>query len=453
MTKSLLSRLCLSLTLTLLASACGNVRFTSGTSSSGVAGAAGTLTGGNDGGGGTTGTTGTNTGGNDGGYTTPGNPPPSGPRTVTYNSTVPPVNNQVDILLVVDNSSSMAIAQKQLGSQLNQFATTLSNLNIDWQMCMTVTTFSTIGGTCQPSTCLPNVDNPSGADLCYTSTCVGNACTGNCSGGTQYWGTSYPWQGYTPPAGATQYILKPGTSNLANIFSSTVQAVGDTDLNTGDERGIKAAFNHFANAQANVANAGGCYRQGSSVAVIVLSNEDERSVGGNYGLLNAKDSVQLAFYNPNGANLALDSQESPAALVSQAANIFGSGTRFVFNSIVVEDATCQTQQDTTPDPNTNLTSFSYLGNQYLATSALTNGGTGSICSSDFSNTMNVFAQQINQVNSMATFTLECAPVSGTLQVTVNGAASTAYTVSGATLTFNPALVSGQTLGLTYNCAN
>lgn len=451
MAKSIIVRLCLSITLASLVSACGNVRFTSGSGSSTNASQAGAGSGNNGSNDGNTTTgNGGNNGGNDGNLViTPGSVPPSGDRQVNYQGMVPPASNQVDILLVVDNSSSMSVAQGKLAAQMGGFATALSKLNVDWQMCMTVTTYSTIGGTCAPTTVVPNADNP-GASLTFTSTCVGGVCTGNCTGGTQYWGTSYPWQGYTPPAGANQYILKPGTANMAGIFQNTITAVGDTDMNTGDERGLKAAYNHFANAQAGIANAGGCYRPGSSVAVILLSNEDERSVGGTFSLLDSRDVGQQNFYS-QAANgfAALDNQESPAAILSQAENIFGQGTNFTWNSIVVGDANCQSEQD---QPVNNVISFAYVGNTYLKASALTNGGTGSICSSDFSNTMNLFAQQLGKVNTLANFTLQCTPESGTLVVTVDGNVSSSYTQNGAMLTFSPALVSGQSLDITYHCS-
>lgn len=77
-------------------------------------------------------------GDDDGDPTTP--PPSSQTRDVTTSHTVQSNQNKVDLLLIVDNSSSMNVDNLKLAERLNNFVTQLESSSIDWQMCLVVTT-------------------------------------------------------------------------------------------------------------------------------------------------------------------------------------------------------------------------------------------------------------------------------------------------------------------------
>lgn len=334
-------------------------------------------------------------------------PTPNTPRTVTYSSVVPANPNKVDILLVIDDSGSMKTDQLKLASKLSGFASQLesSSVPMDWQMCVTVTRDQLISG-------------------------------------KYYWGASVNWVGYSPSSGTPQYVLKKGTSGLNDIFNQTINAIGAGVAGSGDERGIKAAYHHFYNGEPGVAGTSGCYRKDAAVAVIVISDEDERSVGGDC------TRVKTNMNEDPATCKALESADMPNNLLTQAKSVFGTNARFTFNSIVVADAPCENTQDSTADEKGDRAP-SHQGLKYQEMSRLTNGGIGSICAADFSANLNVFKDKI--ANSLSNLTLECAPVAGTLSVSINGVSTTDYTLTGASLKFNNAVVEGKTVSMTYKC--
>ncbi len=378
---SVLNRLCTLIVSVFLLSSCGNVRFNAGTAEKSI-----------DPGITDTGNTTTNNGGT--------------PRSVTYSSVVPTNLNKVDILLVIDDSGSMKTDQLKLANKLSGFASQLENssASMDWQMCVTVTRDQLISS-------------------------------------KYYWGASVNWVGYTPVSGP-QYVLKKGTTGLNDIFTRTINAIGAGVPGSGDERGIKAAYHHFYNGEPGVAGTSGCYRKDAAVAVIVISDEDERSVGGDC------KRIKTNMNEDPASCLPLEAADMPSTLLTQAKNVFGTNVRFTFNSIVVADSTCEKIQDETADSN-GVKAPSHQGLKYIEMSKLTNGGIGSICEDDFSTNLNIFKDKI--LNSLSSLTLECSPVASSLSVSINNVATTDYTLSGANLKFNNAVVEGKTISMTYKC--
>jgi hypothetical protein len=346
---------------------------------------------------------------------TPGSTPTPTPTTshrVTYNSTVPIASNNVDILLIIDDSGSMENDQKKLSGKLSTFASMLENqaiLPIDWQMCVTVTRAQSVPGR-----------------------------TGT------FWGASINWVGYTPPAGTPQYVLKKGATNLNDIFKNTINAIGAGVAGSNDERGLKAAYKHFYNGDPNASDGSGCYRKGSSVAVVVISDEDERSVGG----VQSRVKSAAPMYEAASSYQVLETEDMPSTLLGQARGTFGQNVRFTFNSIVVSDNTCEATQDAEKDSR-GVLSASHLGTKYIEMSHLTAGGIGSICDADYSSNLNLFKDKIS--NSLASLTLECSPIANSLVVKVNGVQTNDYTLTGANLKFNSAVSEGKQVNLVYDC--
>lgn len=311
-------------------------------------------------------------------------------RSVTYEKLVQPTDNKVDILMVVDDSNSMAPENTKLAQKLQGFVAGLTTSGIDWNMCATVTRSQDV----------------------YNN-------------GTYYWGASRNWVDYL---GSPAWILKTGAADPYGIFTKTIAAIGAGWAGSDDERAIRAAW-----ASVEYAKYNNCYRPDASIAVIAISDEDERSVGGN----------QAFEYYP-GEMKFLEFEDQPEALVNKIRQEFGIDKRFTFNSIIVKpgDTTCMAEQDAGG-------AKSHYGYKYRDLSQLTNGATTSICGADFSTNLNYFKDRI--VNTLASIPLECAPV-GTINVTVTPSMGAfATSVVNNNLVFNPAIPAGRTVKLEYNC--
>lgn len=325
-------------------------------------------------------------------------PPEIMTRNVNYNSLVSPPNNKLDLLLVIDNSNSMLQDNQKLAARLSSFVNDLASSSIDWQMCVTVTSTLNVNG-------------------------------------NQVWGASVLWANYVPPGGTNAWVLKSGTGNLNNIFVDTIASIGAGWDGTDDERGLKAAWWHLYHGDIRYANNSGCYRSGAALSMIVISDEDERSVGG-----------RLADQYYEGEYKALENDDLPSTLVSQVQDVFGTNKRFTVNSIIVkpDDNACYTSQDAAG-------SKSHYGRIYADASALTGGGVGSICEADYGPSLKYFKDVIQ--TSMASFPLECTPHNDQISFTINGSASSSYSlaVQGMSAVFTPPIPAGVLLGMMYQC--
>lgn len=319
-------------------------------------------------------------------------------RNVSYSKTVTTSDNQLDILVVIDDSNSMLADNQKLASRLKGFVDDLSSAGFDWQMCLTLTRAQQVSST---STNL-------------------------------VWGASTNWVGNT---NATQpWILKAGTNNIYNIFTNTISAIGAGWAGTDDERAIKAAWWHLWNGEPGVSGTSGCYRNDAGLAVIILSDEDERSIGG--------DSTQ-AYYS--GEYKVLENDDLPQTYVNYVKQVFGANKRFSVNSIIVKpgDTTCMTNQDASG-------SKSHYGTKYNELSQLTQGFVGSICDTDYSQNLVYFKNFI--VNSLNSVPLECSPYSNTVNSTVTPAMSYVGAISGLKYLFTPSIPVGRTISVNYQCS-
>lgn len=309
-------------------------------------------------------------------------------RTVTFSKLVQVTDNKVDILVVVDDSNSMSPENTKLAQRLQGFVSSLNSSGIDWQMCATVT-------------------------------------HSQLASGTMYWGLSRNWVGYV---GSPQWIMNNGATDPYGIFTNTMSAIGAGWANTDDERGIKAAWWH---TEYNSYNS--CYRADASLAVIVLSDEDERSIGG--------DSSQQAY---GGEFQLLEGDDQAYGYVNKIKQMYGINKRVSVNSIIVKpgDATCMAAQDAGG-------AKSHYGYKYNELSNLTGGYVGSICDADYSTNLYYFKDRI--VNSLASIPLECAPV-GPINVSIvpsMGAVTTQ--MQNNNLIFSPVIPAGRTVTVQYNC--
>lgn len=283
----------------------------------------------------------------------------------------------------------MLVDNQKLAQKMSTFVNGLQASSIDWQMCATVTRALTINEALA-------------------------------------WGGSVFWSDYAPAAGVNGWVLKPN-SNLPSIFTKTIDTIKAGWAGTDDERGIKATWGHLFNAEANK-----CYRPDSAVAVILISDEDERSVGG----------IKALEYYPDEAK-PLEDDDKPEALVAQVKKILGETRRFTFNSIIVkpDDSACLAEQDLSG-------AKSHYGQNYFNLSNLTGGGVGSICAADFSTNLNLFKDIIQE--TMGSFPLECSPV-GPVAVTIEPAFTTTQSLQGPKINFEPKIPAGRQLTLKYKC--
>jgi hypothetical protein len=309
-------------------------------------------------------------------------------RHVTFTKNVNVSDNKVDILLVVDDSNSMLPENQRLAQKLQGFVNDLTASGLDWQMCATVTRAQTING-------------------------------------TAYWGASKNWVGYI---GSPAWIMKLGATNPYAIFTDTINSIGAGWAGTDDERAIKAAYTSIDYAAYN-----NCYRSDASLAVIVLSDEDERSIGGN---------LALQYYYQEWK--ALEAEDYPQMLVNKVKQQFGPKKPFSVNSIIVKpgDSACMASQDAGG-------AKSHYGYKYAELSQLTQGYVGSICDADYSQSLYYFKDKIKQ--SLSSIPLECAPVGAVnVQITPTMGNVTSQVVNN-TLVFNPAIPAGRTVTIDYDC--
>jgi hypothetical protein len=284
---------------------------------------------------------------------------------------VPSDNNKVDILVVVDDSSSMTPDNTKLAQRLSGFVSDLQNVNLDWQMCITTT------------------------DVGY------------------YEGRPIVW------SGTNARVLTKATPNLSTVFQQTIYDIGSGFGN--DEQGIKASVLSILNNPVYP-----CYRQNAAYVSIIISDEDERSVGGN-------QSLSSQQYQPLGT------QNYPSTLLNTAFAVFGSGKRMAVNSIVVPDAQCRQSQDTQG-------SRSFIGTKYIELANLTNGTVGNICDTDYSANLKYFKDAI--LSNVSSVDLECAPTANP-EVTVPSGYT--WSLQGKKITFSPALGAGVSLTVKYKC--
>lgn len=321
-------------------------------------------------------------------------------RDVTTNYTIKPRQNKVDILVIADNSSSMEVDNKKLGERLNTFVTALESAQIDWQMCLVVTSPVAVNG-------------------------------------TDYWGASIKW-GSSTTTDSTYYndsqnwILKRKNGiNLNSIFKYTLENnLGVGGRLTNDERGIKSAYWHLSYKDYNK-----CYRSDAAFAQIYISDEDERSIGGR-----SSEKVYTGEYYP------LEADDQPSQLVDLVKTKLGQDVQFRANAIIVKDKdqTCLDNQNTQPTK-------AHFGLTYQQLAGITGGGAGSICDTDYYNNLSFFNDVIN--DSLESMPIECNPVSNEVTTTFTpDRPGTTVTVQGQSLLFNPSVPSGTTVTASYKCS-
>jgi len=250
-----------------------------------------------------------------------------------------PQSTAVDILMVVDNSPSMDAVQSKVSVGFNSLISALST--VDWQIGFTTTDIAQYNGN------LANL------------------------------------------VGTTSKILSRDTTNAAQIFHDTLIAFGTAG--SGDERGIYAANNTITLGK--TANAA-FFRQNAALAIVFISDEDERSTGG-----------QNLIHNGNGSTGPIESYDQPDTLVDNVRYVFGSEKTLSTYGIIIKsgDYDCY-----------NTDTQGFFGTFYETLARMTGGGVGSLCDSDYTSTLSGIGQNISTLINSVTLTHE--PIKGAVTV-------------------------------------
>lgn len=280
------------------------------------------------------------------------------------------VENNVDILMVIDNSPSMDAVQTKLSVGFNNLVNSLQPL--DWQIGFTSTDLGAQGGQ------------------------------------------------LVTLQGASGTVLKRSTPDAANVFKNTLMGFGVAG--SGDERGIYAANLALPNSSNSV-----LYRNNSALAVVFVSDEDERSTGG-----------RSENHNGNISTGTIEHYDVPQTLIDTARNTFGAAKKFSTYGLIVRtnDYGCYTQADR-----------SFYGTFYETMASLTGGRVGSICDTDYSATLQGIGQNIRSL--MNSITLSHVPVADTVRVSITPYEAMTYTVSGNKVIFNHSPAPGSQINVTY----
>ncbi len=293
-------------------------------------------------------------------------------------------NFKTDILFIDDNSGSMAAEQQNMANRFDTFIGAISNL--DWRVGIVTTDMNGTG---------PTQD---GQLLQFTGT-------------------------------ASDFFITPSTPNVNNLFANTIKR---TETGYGDERGIYAAIKAIGVRRAER----GFIRDDAHLAVVILSDEDERSDAG-------------ATPPPYGGPLEAG-KDNPQDLIDLVNSTWSYEKSLTVHSIIIKpgDTACYNAQKAQPGGTANY------GSTYSALTGLTGGVHGTVCTTSAAtpNAPIDYGSQLVQIGNIiqqttSSITLACIPLPGTLQVTpVNG-----WTQNADKIIFNPPLAPGSEVRLIYDC--
>ena len=307
----------------------------------------------------------------------------------------------VDILVVDDNSTSMYPEQSEMALRFPGFLDSVSRL--DYRLAIITTDWK---------------KDPGGF-------------------------LSFP-NGQKSIANASRIIDATHTSNISQ-FQATIkrdetvkcEASGFTDPNcpTGDERGI-----YNLNKALERSDQRAFFRPGGHLAVIILSDEDERSNSGGF------------------SGYPLEELDQPLKFVQNTKLILGATKTVSVHSIIIRpgDVSCFNTQNQQPGVKgfygTLYSQLSLPGSDLKAAGNIIPGGTGSICSSNYTTELGDIASKINQ--TLKTIQLPCRPDQDHVDVTFTPAPvdQIYYSIDvDNRLQLTPAAPAGTKVSLAYKC--
>ncbi|MCB0390514.1 MAG: hypothetical protein KDD58_04450 [Bdellovibrionales bacterium] len=250
----------------------------------------------------------------------------------------------VDILVVVDNSYSMFDEQKKMGERFGDFVATLGN--IDWQ-------------------------------LAFTTTDARNNLSGDRFGGN-----------LLNLKGATGKILNKSTPNLLEVFRNTIDRESDQE-NCGSsgqdpcgssiEEPLKAITQVVAKKDSENKS---FFRDNSALAVIILTDEDEKS----FGSSNAT---------------------KPEEVINAVKNVFGD-RKFVTYGIIIQPGDSRCLAENQPD--------GVVATHVNSLAMLTGGITRSLCDADYKPSMKEISKKVRKILKFEELDLDFPPVENSVDL-------------------------------------
>jgi hypothetical protein len=308
----------------------------------------------------------------------------TGTRTIIVDATqsyvVPTPTSKVDILFVDDNSGSMSEEQDSLANRFTNFISGLSGL--DWQIAVTSTDVTDDGAQ----------------------------------------GKFFGPLGSNPRYGK-QYIITPATQGAARVFSETIERKNQEG--SGDERGVYGAI---LSIEKRTTDTMGFFRDQSNLAIVILSDEDERSQG-------ARDPAADDY-------AALENKDLPETLISTVNQAWGGQKNLIVNAIITKpgDTACLAMNG------------KHEGTVYDKLAKLTGGVVGSICATDYTPILANISGAIQNQNK--TILLANTPTDKPVVVFVPAAAAVTvnWTPGTNVLTLDPVPAPGTVINISYSYA-
>lgn len=340
----------------------------------------------------------------------------------TYSITKTVGQTPVDILMVDDNSGSMSPLQNKFASAFNGFIQNLDTAGLDYRIAMTTTDISNTYSQMEGPELISRDNGP-------------KAINGN--GALQ--------DGSLIDLGNGSKFITPADSNRVSLFASSVkrnetitcEQSGYSNCPSDDERGV-FALNLMLDRSADQ-----FLRSDAALAVIILSNEDERGLSWMDPSTDAS-AMQIKSLYP------AKSYDKPETFVSRFRAKF-PGKTLAVHSIVVKPGDVQCKNQLSIPTQYILAKEGYV---YSDLSQRTNGTVGSICDSSYTNQLQVIGNNI-QSQALA-LPFSCRPDGDHYTVTMSPqpVQNVTWTPNWTAMTLTTAqtLPAGTSVTLSYTCS-
>jgi len=304
-----------------------------------------------------------------------------------FDNTIEVGNGKVDILFVDDNSGSMSVEQRKMGEKFPTFIDALEDL--DYQIAI-ITTDVAGDGPLQNGRFIPFANG----ELFLTKAMDGVSSL------------------------FLSNIMRPETIECdSSGFKSD-------SCPSADERGI------FAANRAIVRQEQDFFRNGAHLAIVILSDEDERS-----------DSGEIPGFG-------LEIEDTPPELLRVVEEALGEDKTLGVHAIVIRPGDTQCLSEQVSQANVR----GFFGAVYADLAEMTKGTVGSICADDYGAELgNIGENILSQVNSVE---LACEPVDEVVTVIVTPEPAnfeTLVDVEHQRVWFNQNLAPGTTARVVYDC--
>lgn len=368
---------------------------------------------------------------------------PDGLNQYTYSVRV----GKVDILFVNDNSGSMYVEQQKIANQFPAFLDTIKDL--DYQIAMITTDVSSSPGN-------------------FSSPRNGNGAL---------------WDGKFIAFPNGQKILSnptfSSTVHNQNIsyFQNTIQRPESLDCHqnqdgcpSGDERGIYAL-----NLAMDRPENSSFFRVGGHLAVVILSDEDERSVAPGESTATINKSLNPGLWNSN--EYKLQNYDRPETFVEKFNQQMDSTKTVSVHSIIIKpkvtkngDGTvsitagdaqgnaCLNEQNSQGNGvrgfyGTQYAALSVPGGNLQAMGNIVEGNLGNICANNYTQQLGPIASKLKGLNFVQ---LPCPPVLSTVEITFDPAPPQNITFdidpnNASRLVFTPMVPAGTDVNMKFKC--